>query len=379
MRLFFYCYLVVMSVVGLSFRPAFGQEPYKIGAVLSTTGPAAFMGEPQKNSLLMIQQEINSRGGIDGHPLQMIIYDDASNRDQAIKAVNRLIEQDRVVAIIGPSLSSSTLAAIPLVEEGKVPLISCAAAVEIVRPVKPWVFKTPPSDALAVERILTFLKSRQLSKLGLIYDQDAFGTAGRDRFFEQSSSRDIELVAKERYDAKEIDMREQIRKVVAKGAQAIVVWGTGPAPVVIARDMKDMGVDLPLINSHGVIPSELVELGREAVNGSYLPVLSFFATELLSDRDPQKKLINKYRADYQKRYGRAQIFGSYAWDAAWMVIDALKNVGADRKKIRDYLENLKNVLGISGVYNISAQDHNGLSRNAFMMVQIDGNRVKLVD
>jgi branched-chain amino acid transport system substrate-binding protein len=368
-----------MLVVGIACGSSWAEEPYKLGAVLSTTGPAAFMGEPQKNSLLMVQQEVNSRGGIAGHPLEIIIYDDASDRDKAINAVNRLIEQDQVVAIIGPTLSSSSLAVIPLVEEGKVALISCGAAVEIVWPVKPWVFKTPPSDALAVEQILSFLKSRQLGKLGLIYDQDAFGSAGRDRFFEQSSGQNIELVAEEKYEAKQIDMREQIRRVVAAGAQAIVVWGTGPAPVVVARDMKDMGVDLPLINSHGVIPGELIELGREAVNGSYLPVLSFFSTQLLSDRDPQKKLIQRYKSDYQKRYGRAQIFGSYAWDAAWMVIDALKNVGADRKKVRDYLENLKNVLGISGVYNLSAEDHNGLSRNAFMMVQIEGNKIKLVE
>lgn len=360
--------------------PVFGhaQEPSKIGVILSLSGPASFIGQAQRNAINIIEEEVNRKEELQSQRVKFIIHDDGGDKDKALVGIKRLIDQENVLAVIGPSLSPITFALIPVAEDKKVPLISLAAAVEIVRPVKPWVFKVPPSDSQAVEKLLEFLGAKNLRRVGLIYSGETFGLSGRDKFYEQAAGKGFELVAQEGYNPGDIDMREQIRKVVAAQADVLVVWGTLPGPALIARQMREMGAQLPLVNSHGAEPKKLMELGAAALSGSYLLTSPLLVVEQIPDADERQGALRKFRAEYEKRYGAADPFGGYAWDGARLVLNALKEAGLDRKKIRDYLEKVVNFQGPTGTFNFSPTDHNGLSKDAFVIVKIEGGNLKLV-
>ena len=155
-------------------------EPIRIGAIFSVTGPASFLGEPERNTAKMLEEDLNAAGGLLGRKVEVIVYDDESDTTKAVTAVDRLIKRDRVVAVIGPSTSGSTLAIVPKIEEAKIPLISCAAARKIVEPVRRWVFKVAASDILAVKKIFTDLKQRDLTKIAILTASDAYGAGGRE-------------------------------------------------------------------------------------------------------------------------------------------------------------------------------------------------------
>ena len=153
----------------------------KIGAVLSVSGPASFLGDPEKRTLEIYVDEINAKGGVNGQKLQLVVYDDGGNADNARTFATRLVEEDKIVAMVGGSTTGSTMAMIPVFEDAKIPFISLAGAIQIIQPVRPWVFKTPHTDKMACEKIFADLKARKLTTIGLISGTDAFGKSMRDQ------------------------------------------------------------------------------------------------------------------------------------------------------------------------------------------------------
>jgi branched-chain amino acid transport system substrate-binding protein len=364
--------LAVLLLAGGCAQKDAAKAPYKIGGLFSITGPNSFLGEPERNSMQLLAEQINAKGGINGRPLELVIYDDEGDEGKAVLNANKLIEKDQVLAIVGPSLTGTTMAVIPIVEKAQVPLISCAAGVKITTPVKKWVFKTPQTDVMAVAKIYEFMKRQGIRKIALLSVSNAFGDSGREQLVEQASGAGFQIVADEKFGASDADMTPQLTKIRGLSPDAIVCWGTNPGPAVVAKNMQQLGLKIPLYQSHGIASKKFIELAGTAADGIILPTGKILVAKSLPDNDPQKPVLLKYITDYEAKYKSAiSGFGGYAWEGLEMVVLALQKAGADRAKIRDEIEKVNGYVGISGIFRLSPQDHNGLSKDeAFVMVRI---------
>lgn len=385
MRIYLLLTALVLAVatatfVGLSHHQAQAAgTPYVIGAVFDITGPASPLGTPERDTAEMLVKQINAAGGINGHPIKLIVKDNGSDEAQSVLAVKKLIEDDKVLAIIGPSQTGTTLSAAATVEAAKVPMVSCAAGVKIVNPVKPWIFKTAQSDVHAVAKVIDLLKQRKLTRIAVISVSNAFGDSGKEQLRAQAPAAKISIVATESFGDKDTDMTAQLMRIRKSKAQAIVCWGTNPGPAIVAKNAKTLGIKLPIVMSHGIANRKFIELAGPAANDVIFPAGKLLVANTISKKDPQQKVLVSYSAAFTKAYKReADTFGGHAYDALQLVCQALKKVGPDRAKIRTELERTKNFAGISGVFSFTPKDHNGLTKDAFVMVQIKNGKWTLL-
>ncbi|SFG16297.1 branched-chain amino acid transport system substrate-binding protein [Desulfotomaculum arcticum] len=358
-----------------------GNEPYQIGAVVDISGNSSSLGVPERDTLLMLVDQLNQAGGINGHPVELTILDNKSEETEAVLAVKKLIEKD-VLAVLGCSSSGPSMAMINTVQSAEVPMMSMAAASSIVEPVneRQWVFKTAQSDIVTVENIITYLKARELTKVAFLYMNNAYGDGGKAAFTTAAKENGIEIAAEEKFEASDKDMTPQLTKVKAGGAQAAVVWAIPPSASIITKNFKDMGLSIPLIHSHGVGNQQFIELAQGAAEGVILPIGKLAVASQIPDSDPQKKVLESYMADYQAKYNtQPNSFGGYAWDAFNLVVAAIEKAGPDRAAIRDELEKTSGFSGISGTFNMSPQDHNGLGVHSMVLVQIKDSKWQLIE
>jgi len=371
--------LILMIVsLALVFSCTKEKEPYKVGAVFSVTGRTSFLGEPEKKTAVMIAEAINKVGGINGHPLELVVYDDESDETKCVLAVKRLLKKDKVPVIIGPSLSGNTLAVVKVMNDAKVPLVSCAASNKIVTPVvdRKWVFKVPQSDTHAVEKIYDYLLKNGIKKIAIMSVSTGFGASGREELLRLAPEVGIEILADERYGPKDTDITAQLTRIRGTDAQAIVNWSVGPTQVLAVKNWHDLGMtNMPFYQSHGFGSRQNIELAAGAAEGVFCPLGRVNIPDLVPADHPQKKVIEIYNKAYQAKYNEPlSSFGGHGWDALNLVIDALKAVGPDSAKIRDYIETRTNFIGQHGVFNFSPTDHNGLTKEAFEMVVVkDGD------
>lgn len=371
--------ILPLVVVLVSPHAVLAKDSYRIGGLFSVTGPTSFLGDPEKKSLQMAIDEINAQGGIDGHMLEAVIRDTEGIPDKAVLGANELISNEKVLAIIGPSLTQTTLSIVPLVEKEKIPLISCAAGIEITEPVKPWVFKTAQSDVLAVSAIYAYMKQQNIKKVGILTVENSFGESGKKQLAAQAAQFGIEVVQAESFGGKDTDMTPQLTKIRSAQPDAIICWGTNPGPAVVARNIQQMNIKVPLYQSHGVASPKFIELAADASEGILLPSGKILVSEQLTDADPQKAVLKRYIENYEKQFKvPVSGFGGYAYDAMHLLAKAMKGAEGDREKIRAALEQVKGHVGISGTFNFSATEHNGLGEDAFVMLQIKDGKWKLL-
>ncbi|MFZ5906721.1 MAG: ABC transporter substrate-binding protein [Nitrospirota bacterium] len=366
--------LIAVVSVGLLSVNAFAKDPYKIGALFAVTGPASFLGEPEKNTALMLQEQINKAGGINGHPLEIIIEDTKSDETQAVLSAKKLIENDKVLAIVGPSTTGESMALVPIMNNAKTPLLSCAAGAPITQPVKEryWIFKTPQYDTSAVEAIYDYMKKQGISKVGIITISTGFGDAGKKALQEIAPKYGMKIVAEEKYGPKDTDMTTQLTKIKASGAQAVINWSVGPGQVIVTKNWHALRMGIPLYQSHGWGSKKNIELAGKAAEGVIAPLGRLVVWDKLADNHPQKALLKRYTQDYEAKYkSEPGTFGGHAYDSIMMLVEAMKKVGPDKKKIRDYVETkIRNWPGTGGVFTMSKTDHCGLDKNAFEMVVV---------
>ncbi len=373
----------LMAMVGICALTLLGsaqagdKEPYRIGALFAVTGPASFLGEPERNTAEMVKDMINAEGGINGHPLELIVYDTEANATKTVVAAKKLIDRDRVLAIVGPSTSGTSMAVVPIVNKAKVPMISCAASMKIASPVekREWVFKVVPGDDLAVRLMYAYMKKQGIAKVAIMSVSTGYGISGREQLKNLAPEYGIEIVADETYGPKESDLTAQLTKVRGTGAQAIVNWSIGPPQVVVTRNWKQLGIPIPLYQSYGFGSKRNIELSGGAAEGVICPVSRIVIADALPEKDPHSPVVKKYKSLYEKGFkGEVSVFGGHAWDAMFQLADALKAVGPDRAKIRDYLEKIQGFVGNNSIFNRSDKDHVGLGKNAYVMVTVkNGN------
>ncbi|MDO8875111.1 MAG: ABC transporter substrate-binding protein [Pseudolabrys sp.] len=349
----------------------------KIGAVLSATGPASFLGDPEKKTLEIYVEEINAKGGVNGQKLQLVVYDDGGSADNARTFATRLVEEDKIVAMVGGSTTGSTLAMIPVFEDAQIPFISLAGAIQIVEPVRKWVFKTPHTDKMACEKIFADLKSRKLTTIALISGTDAFGKSMRDQCVAVAPKAGITIAIEESYGPRDSDMTPQLTNIRNKvGAQAVVNPGFGQGPAIVTRNYRQLGITLPLYQSHGVASKQFIDLAGPAAEGVRLPAAALLIANILPANDPQKSVVVNYSQKYQQKTGQAvSTFGGHAYDGLMILVEAMQRAkSADKSKVRDEIEKTKGYIGTGGIVNMSPTDHMGLDLSAFHILEIkDGN------
>ena len=364
------CVAAALALVALA---ALAEEPIRIGSVLSLTGPAAFLGDPELQTLNLYIERINAGGGVLGRKLELVHYDDASDASKANTFAKRLIEQDKVQFVIGGTTTGSTMAMVPLIERAGVPFISMAGGVAIVEPVKKWVFKTPHTDRMAAEKVFEDMKKKSISRVGLLSETSGFGQSGRKEARGVAGKYGITLVADETYGPKDTDMTAQLTKIRAtEGLQALFVIGLGQGPAIVTRNHQQLGIKVPLYHAHGVASDEFIKLAGAAAEGVRLPAAALIVAKQLATNDPQKEVVTAYDKAYRERYKEdVSTFGGHAYDALMLLTDAIKRAGgSDPAKVRDAIEQTRGYMGTGGLVNFSATDHLGLDLTAFRMVEI---------
>ncbi|KPP98257.1 ABC transporter substrate-binding protein [Marinobacter sp. HL-58] len=371
-----------VAAAGLMMMSAQAAEPIKIGSFLSVTGPASFLGDPELKTLEMYVDKINEEGGVLGRELELIHYDDVGNSSSARNFASRLIRSDEVDIIIGGSTTGATMAAVPLIEQARLPFISLAGAVVITTPVKKWVFKTPQSDRMAAERILTDMKDRGITKIGLISGTDGFGSSGRKQTLEVAEEMGVEVLADVTYGGSDTDMSAQLTKIRnTKGVEAVLNFGFGQGPAIVTRNYAQLGTKLPFYQSHGVASDGFLELAGSSAEGLRLPASPLLVPDSLPDDDPQKEVVQNYKAEYESRWdSKVSTFGAYAYDGLMLAVRAIEEAGStDPEAVREALENIKGYVGVTGEFNMSPEDHNGLDAESFRILEVQNGEWKLIN
>jgi len=258
-----------------------------------------------------------------------------------------------------------------------------AASVKIVEPVKDsfWVFKTPQSDVLIADVLVDYLVSKKITRVAWMNVDNAFGDSGRLEFDWLAKKAGIAIVANERFGDKDVDMTTQLTKVKGSDAQGVVVWAIPPAASVVTKNARELGLTIPLFQSHGVGNKRFIDLAGPAANGVRFPAGKLLKAEDLPDSDVQKKTLVGYARAYEAKSGAGSrsTFGGHGWDAIWMAYKAVEAAAARtnpddlpsfRAAIRDELEKINEFVGISGIFNMSVRDHNGLDKRAVTMYEI---------
>ncbi len=357
-------------------KPAAEAAPIKIGAIFAVTGPASFLGAPEAKTVEMFVEKLNQAGGINGRKIEVLVKDSGGSSEKAISLAKQLIDEEKVLAIIGPSTSGETLQIKSLCQENETILVSCAAAEEIVVPLASYVFKSPQKDSQAAQWIYDTMKKLGIAKIGVITSNTGFGKGGKTQLEKLAPDNGIEILISEVYEKEATSLAGVLTKVKGANVQAVVNWSIEPAQGIVAKDMKQIALDVPLFQSHGYGNIRYVQGSGEAADGTIFPCGRLLVADALPADHPQKALLTQYKSDYETRFKEdASTFGGHAYDAMLVLTEAIKKAGStDKKAVRDALENLQGVVGTAGVFTFSAQDHNGLGMDAFEMLTVKDGR-----
>jgi branched-chain amino acid transport system substrate-binding protein len=369
--------LVALALLAASapLAAARAEEPITIGAVLAVSGPAAFLGTPEARTLQMLVDDLNAKGGVRGRKVQLIVKDTGASPEKAVSFAKQLIDEQKVFAIIGPSTSGETMAIKKLAEESGVLLLSCAAAEVIVQPVGRWVFKTPQKDSHAAVRIFQQMKRMGITRIGVLTSNTGFGKAGKEQLEKLAPEYGIQIVLSEVYDKAATDLTAEATKLKAAGVQALVNWSIEPAQSIVIKNVRQLGLKFPIFQSHGFGNVQYAKAAGAAAEGVLFPSGRLVVADVLPEGHPQKKVLQAYKAAYEKKFGEdVSGFGGYAYDAFGLLVRAIETVGTDREKVRAAIEGTKGFVGTSGVFTFSPTDHNGLDLDSFEMLTVKNSR-----
>jgi branched-chain amino acid transport system substrate-binding protein len=354
------------------------KRPYKIGSVFSLTGPGALLGERMKTTVEMMVEAVNKKGGINGRPVTLTIYDAASDVTKAVAATNRLITQDEVDIISGAgNMSGLSLAMKPIATRYGVPMISNAGASGIVEPIdkSAWVFKSHLTDREVIGRAIDYWKSKGITRVAMLSDTSGFGTSARDELKLQAPGAGINVVAWEEFGMAATELVPQLTRIRAANPEVILCWTVAPSGVVFMKNARQLGMKQILMHGFGYVVPRYMEMAGDAAEGAVLVSLRFPVGSQLPDSDPTKKVILNYIAEHKAKYGsEPDVYGAEAYDGMTMAFMALEAANSfDKEKIRSALERLQ-FIGTNGLYKFSPQKHYGLTKDdAVVMEWRNGN------
>lgn len=359
---------------------AIAADTIKIGGLFSITGPASFIGEPERNSMEMAIEEINQAGGIHGKKLVSVMYDTGGDARKTVNFFRRLTKNDGVNIIVGPSLSGSTLAIKDMIEkEPDVTVLSCAASDKIVNPIVKNLFKTAQSDDIAVERIFGYLQKLDVKRIAIMTATNGFGQSGDEQLTRLAADYGLQIVINEKFGPADTDMTGQLTKIRRAEPEFLIVWSINPGPAIIAKNMKQLGIDIPTINSHGVASRRFIELAGADAEGIILPSGRITIVDQIPDNHPQKEILVRYNQAYRTKFNaEPSHFGAHAYDAVYLIKAALEQNG-NIAELATTLESLPPQTLVDGVFTYSATDHSGLSADAFSLLRVKNGQWEIIE
>lgn len=369
--------LAILMLCAALATPLFAAETgaVKIGAIFAITGPNANLGTPEARTLRMLADEANRSGGIAGRKVELVIKDSQGSAEKAVSFAKQLIEEEDVLAIIGPSTSGESMKLKGLCDDAEMILLSCAAAETIVNPVARWVFKVAPMDSFAAQMIFSTMKSMGISRIGVLCSNSGFGQGGKAQLLKLAPGAGMTIAIAEDYDKDATDLTGVLTKIKGQNVQALVNWSTEPAQSIVLKNVRQLGLNVPVFQSHGFGNLAYAAAAGKAAEGTLFPCGRILAAEALPAGHPQKKLLVSYRTAYMKLFNEEpSTFGGHAYDSFALLAAAVTAVGTDRGKVRDSLEGVKGFIGTAGIFNFSPADHNGLSMDAFEMLTVKNGR-----
>jgi branched-chain amino acid transport system substrate-binding protein len=357
--------VIAMVVASVTVGPAAEKRPYKIGCIFSYTGVAAFLGDRMKTTVEMMAEAVNKNGGIDGHRVELFIYDSGSEVTKAVTAATRLITQDKVDIISGAgNMSGLSLAIKPIANRYKTPMISNAGSRSIVEPVEEshWVFKSHLTDKEIIGRAFDWWKSKGITKVAMLSSTSGFGKSARAELERQEPGSGVKVVAWEEFDNKTTDMTPQLTRIRSANPEVILYWTVAPAGVVIMKNARQLGMKQILMTGFGYVVPRYMKMAGEAAEGCVLVSLRYPVGPQLADMDPTKKIILAYMEEHKAKYGfYPDVYGSEAYDGMLMAFEALRIAKSlEKEKLRSALEKL-DFIGTNGVYKFSPKRHYGLT------------------
>ncbi|MPY66455.1 ABC transporter substrate-binding protein [Deinococcus sp. SDU3-2] len=364
---------------------SFAAAQLRVGVVVSSTGPAASLGIPEKNTVALLPQTIG------GQKVTYTVLDDASDTTAAVTATRKLIQDNKVDVIIGTTTTPASLAMIDVVTEAKVPMISLAASEAIIKPVdarRRWVFKTPQTDAIMANAIVAHMAQNRIKTVGYIGFNDAYGEGWLSELQRAAAARNIRVVAVEKYNRADTSVTGQILKIVAARPDAVLVGASGVPAVLPQKTLNDRGYAGKIYQTHGVANADFLRVGGKDVEGAILPAGPVLVADQLPATNPTQRVGLAYTQAYERRFGQNSVstFGAHMWDAGLIlqkaIPAALKKAKPGtpqfRSALRDAIEGTRNVIGAHGIFNMSATDHLGLDARSRVMVQVVNGTWKMI-
>lgn len=357
------------------------QAQIKIGVTISSTGPAASLGIPEKNAIAMLPKEIA------GKKVDYIVLDDASDTTQTVTNTRKLISEEKVDAIIGSTTTPNSLAMLGVIGEGKTPTISLASSNRIIEPMdanKAWMFKTPQTDTMMAIAIAEDMSRKGVKTMGFIGFSDALGEAFLVEVTKYAELKKIKVVATERFSRSDNSVVGQVLKLMSSNPEAIVVGASGTPAALPPKTLAERGYKGRIYHNHGVANSDFLRVCGKDCDGTFLPTGPVMVAKQLADNNPVKKAALDFSSKFETTYGAGSLaaFASYAWDAGLLLQQAIPvalkkaapGTAEFRAALRDALEATQGLATTNGVVNMSKTDHLGLDQRARVMVQIKGGK-----
>jgi len=356
--------------------PVAGQAaPIKIAAIFAVTGPASSLGKPEQDTAHMLQTQWSASGGLGGRPALIIAYDTETDPTKAVLLIKKAVTEDDVTAVVGGTTSPESQAMADYAMQAEVPLMSVAASTTLSVPTRRWVFQMPQRNALAAQKAIEYLAAAGIRSFAFLYRNDDFGQDGLVGMRTFARPRGIAVVDAEPFAASDTDLTPQVVRARVKNPAAMVVWSTPPTASIAAKNIRQLGMRTPIVESHGIANRAFIQLAGPAADGVVFPSGKLLVADELPAGDPQRALLQTYARDFESaNHYTANTFGGHAFDGLTMLADAVRHVGPDRGKIRDYIEHLRGFVGTGGVFNMSPDNHNGLTTSDMVLVVIKNGK-----
>ena len=359
-------------------------QPMKVGVISSATGPTAVVGIPQKNTAALLPKKI---GNVD---VEYFVFDDASDPTQSVALVKKLLTEEKVDAIIGPSGSPNAMGAIQFIAEAKTPLLAPVGTPAVVLPMddqKRWVFKTTQNDSLISEALVAHMAKHGIKTVGFIGLADAYGESWYRTFVPMAEKAGIKLVANERFQRSDQSVIGQAAKIIGANPDAVLVGAAGGPTVLPHTTLVERGYKGPIYQTHGAATPDFVRLGGKAVEGTVMAASLMLVLDQIPDANPSKKVAQDYIAAYEKQFGnKPATFGANVYDAGLLLQKAVPEAAKKgkpgtpefRAALRDALEATHELVGTQGVYSMTAQDHSGFDKRGRVLMTLKNGAWQLI-
>ena len=374
---------LALSLVLLAFT-SLATAQVKIGLMVSATGPTTAIGIPQKNTGDLLPRKIGDTA------VEYFQLDDGGDTTRAVQNIKKLIQENNIDAMIGPSTTPNALAILDIIADAKVPVMATVGTSAVVEPLdakKRWVFKTTQNDDLIASALIKHMQKNGVKTIGFIGFNDPYGENWYKVFGALAEKAGIRIVASERYARTDQSVTGQSLKLIAAKPDAVLIAAVGGPAVLPQATLFDQGYKGRIYQTHAVATEDFIKLGKEKVEGTVLAAGPMLVIDEIPDSNPTKKVAQAYIAAYEKQFGtKPATFGANTWDGGILLQRAIPialktgkpGTEAFRVALRDALEQEREITGTQGVFNMSATNHNGMDERARVLVTVRDGKFRLL-